>query len=220
MMIYLVKCYGLNQLRYCQMLINKDTKIYASFSNNPGNNGCLFFNKKFKKHKINAIYKSFYSDNLKKSIEAVKSLNISGFALSSPFKVEILNYVDEIDDVCLEIGSANTVINLNGYLKAYNTDWVGVEKFLRYNFNHLTILGDGGFSKSVQYVCKQKKISFDLITRKNWDLLNDVHGSIFNATPIEVKTSSILIDARPFTIEGKKIAKLQAEEQFKIYTKI
>ena len=69
------------------------------------------------------------------------------------------------------------------------------------------------------YVNK-KKISFDLITRKNWDLLNDVHGYIFNATPIEVKTSSILIDARPFTIEGKKIAKLQAEEQFKIYTKI
>ena len=45
-------------------MINKDTKIYGSFSNNPGNNGCKFFNKKFQENNINAIYKSFYSNNI------------------------------------------------------------------------------------------------------------------------------------------------------------
>ena len=44
-------------------MIDKDTKIYGSFSNNPGNNGCKFFNAQFKKEGINAIYKSFYSNN-------------------------------------------------------------------------------------------------------------------------------------------------------------
>ena len=78
------------------MQINKDTKIYGSFSSNPGNNGCVFFNRKFQENNINAIYKSFYSDNLLKSIDAVKSLNFSGFALSMPFKIEILNYADNI----------------------------------------------------------------------------------------------------------------------------
>ena len=47
-------------------IINKDTKIYGSFSSNPGNNGCTFFNNKFQENNINAIYKSFYSDNIKK----------------------------------------------------------------------------------------------------------------------------------------------------------
>ena len=55
-------------------MINKDTKIYGSFSSTPGNNGCLFFNEKFNEDKINAIYKSFYSNDIKKSIEAAKTL--------------------------------------------------------------------------------------------------------------------------------------------------
>ena len=37
------------------MLINKDTKIFCSFSSNPGNNGCEFFNTKFQENNINAI---------------------------------------------------------------------------------------------------------------------------------------------------------------------
>ena len=49
-------------------MINKDTKLYGSFSDKPGNNGCMFFNKGFKKHKIDAIYKSFYSTDIKKTI--------------------------------------------------------------------------------------------------------------------------------------------------------
>ena len=32
------------------IMINKDTQLYGSFSDNPGNNGCNFFNKGFKKH--------------------------------------------------------------------------------------------------------------------------------------------------------------------------
>ena len=45
-------------------MINKDTEIYCSFSSNPGNNGCVFFNKVFKKKNIDAIYKSFYSNDI------------------------------------------------------------------------------------------------------------------------------------------------------------
>ena len=45
------------------MQINKDTKIYGSFSSNPGNNGCVFFNRKFQENNINAIYKLNITDN-------------------------------------------------------------------------------------------------------------------------------------------------------------
>ena len=111
------------------MQINKDTKIFCSFSKTPGNNGCFFFNKKFKENSLNAIYKSFFSDDIVKSIEAVKVLKISGFAVSMPYKKEILKYVDEVDEVVKKIGSCNTVINSKGYLKAFNTDWIESKKF-------------------------------------------------------------------------------------------
>jgi shikimate 5-dehydrogenase len=199
------------------MLVNKDTKIFCSFSSNPGNNGCVFFNNKFKGNGINAIYKSFYSDNIEKSIEAVKTLNISGFAVSMPFKVEVLKYVDYIDEAAEKIGAANTIINNNGYLKAYNTDWLGVKKFISNQLDSITILGNGGFSKAVQYFATQSDIPYSIITRDKWDLIPQLTGCIFNATPVDVITQGNLIDGRPFTEQGKIIANFQAEEQYKIY---
>ena len=201
-------------------MINKDTKIYCSFSSNPGNNGCNFFNSEFQKHGTNAIYKSFYSDDIKKSIEAVKSLDIKGFALSMPFKVEALDYVDEIEDSARKIGSINTVVNKDGYLKGYNTDWVGVKKYFEARrFDSIYIIGNGGFSKAVQYMCDVMDIGFEVITRENWNIIEELEDKIiFNATPVDINTDNFLIDGRPHTDTGREIALYQAKEQFKIYT--
>lgn len=201
------------------MEINKDTKLYGSFSTNPGNNGCIFFNEAFKKNDINAIYKSFYSDNIEQLISSVKYLKFEGFALSMPHKIEILPYLDEIDEAAEEIGAVNTVVIKNGRLIGYNTDWIGVkEYFEEHTPFSFSILGDGGFSKAVQYYCKVKKIPYEIITRKDWDKVKDLTGFVFNATPVDVDTKGYLIDGRPFTKQGRIIANLQAKEQFKIYT--
>ena len=200
-------------------MINKDTKIYCSFSSSPGNNGCEFFNNEFKNRNINAIYKSFYSDDIKKSIEAVKSLGIKGFALSMPFKVEALDYVDEIEDSARKIGSINTVINKDGYLKGYNTDWIGVKKYFQTRrFDSIYVIGNGGFSKAVQYTCDVMDIGFEVITRENWNIIEELKDKIiFNATPVDINTDNFLIDGRPHTDTGREIALYQAKEQFKIY---
>lgn len=201
------------------MLINKDTKIFCSFSQNPGNNGCKFFNEKFAKNNINAIYKSFFSEDIKKSIEAVKTLRFSGFAVSMPFKIEILNYVDHIDEVAQSIGSCNTVLNKEGKLIAYNTDWIGIQNYLLQNQipKSIVIAGNGGFSKAAQFTFNQLKIPFEIITRKNWYELKQNEKTIFNATPVDIENKRNLIDARPTQPQGKMIAKFQAEEQYKLY---
>lgn len=202
------------------MSINKDTQIFGSFSETPGNNGCEFFNEAFEIYHINAIYKSFHSIDIEKSIESAKHLKFSGFAVSIPHKVKILDYLDEYGDGVLEIGAANTVIINNGKLCGYNTDWIGVRDYFLDAIDKLTILGNGGFSKAVQYVCKVKNIPFKVITRKDWGDVYDLDGYVFNATPIDVVTKGYLIDGRPNTQQGKTIAKLQAIEQFKLYTGI
>jgi shikimate 5-dehydrogenase len=201
-------------------MINKDTKIYCSFSSNPGNNGCIFFNGEFERNGIDAIYKSFYSDDIKKSIDAVKSLNIKGFALSMPFKIEALDCVDEVEDSARKIGSINTVVNKGGYLKGYNTDWIGVKKYFEIRrFDSIYIIGNGGFSKAVQYMCDVMDIGFEVITRENWNIIEELEDKIiFNATPVDINTDNFLIDGRPHTDTGREIALYQAKEQFKIYT--
>jgi len=205
------------------MKINKDTKIYGSFSSNPGNNGCTFFNNAFTENNIDAIYKSFYSTNAKKLIKSVKHLNFSGFALSMPLKIDIMKYLDDIDESALKIGAVNTVINQNNKYVGYNTDWIGVKQYFELsipNDNHITILGNGGFSKAVQFACKKLNKTYDIITRENWNKILELNNVIFNATPENIETKGRLIDGRPFTITGKIIAELQAKEQFYLYTGI
>lgn len=206
------------------MNINKDTLVYGSFSSTPGNNGCILFNKLFEDHGIDAIYKSFYSTDAKKLIDSVRHLNFSGFALSMPLKIDIMKYLDEIDSAALDIGAVNTVVNKDGKLVGYNTDWIGVYNYFTNNDikGKITILGNGGFSKAVQYTCKKLNISYNIITRTNWN--ETPENIIFNATPVSVissnESNSLIIDGRPFTETGKIIANLQAKEQFYLYTGI
>lgn len=204
--------------------IDKETKIFGSFSENPGNNGCIFFNDAFKRYQINAIYKSFYSDDISETIQAVKHLRFSGFALSAPHKIKIIRYLNEVDNVASEIGSVNTVVNKEGNLIGYNTDYIGVRKFLESLpiLDNLNVIGNGGFSRAIQYALKKMNINFKIYQRNDLDKIDKTSNEIFiNATPIEINSNkNKLIDLRPQTKDGKLVAKFQAIEQFKIYTGI
>lgn len=204
-------------------MINKDTKIYGSFSEKPGNNGCVFFNTRFKLHDINAIYKSFYSNDIEKSVNSAKHLEFSGFAVSAPHKVKIMEHLDEFDDSTLKIGASNTIINKDGVLYGYNTDWVGVYKYFQnIDKKHINIIGFGGFGKAAAYALGKLNISFSILLRNDVENIDDVKDEYFiNATPEEITSqNNFIIDARPFTIIGKMIFELQAKEQFKLYTGI
>jgi shikimate dehydrogenase len=126
------------------MRVNKDTKIYGSFSSNPGNLGCEFHNRGFKKLGINAIYKSFKVLNLLKGFEATRTLDIKGAGISMPFKQDVLKYADVIDHVVEEIGASNTVVQDAGIIHAYNTDWLAADEMLKDKEGSCFILGDGG----------------------------------------------------------------------------
>ena len=160
--------------------VNKDTEIYCSFAKNAGNTGCQMMNTAFYYYGLNKIYKSFSVDNIEDAVNAVKTLNIKGFAITMPYKKEVLEFVDEMDDNVKEIGAANTVINNNGILKAYNTDWLAALEYLRYykytarGWDKFYILGNGGYASAVKAAAKKLDIEFTNITRDNWDTLSNI----------------------------------------------
>ena len=103
-------------------MINKDTEIYCSFAKEAGNTGCRLMNTSFYYYGLNKIYKSFSIDNIEEAVNSVRTLDIKGFAITMPFKMEVLKYVDTTDAIVSQVGAANTVINEDGRLLAYNTD--------------------------------------------------------------------------------------------------
>lgn len=196
-------------------MINKDTLLFGSFSKKAGNVGCIIFNTCFKHYNINAIYKSFSVNDLNDAIISAKCLGFSGFAVSMPFKSEIISYLDKTDEIVQKTNSCNTVIVKNGKLEGYNTDYYSIYdyldslKIIPLNISRdwpgedltmglcpvsnlprsktkMYILGNGAYSRNVQICCKEMNIEFELITRENWDKILSIENSIiFNCTPVE-----------------------------------
>ncbi|MHA1941265.1 MAG: hypothetical protein ACW99F_00960 [Candidatus Hodarchaeales archaeon] len=204
--------------------INKDTEIYCSFAKNAGNTGCQMMNSAFYYYGLNKIYKSFSVDSIEDAVVAVKTLGIKGFAITMPYKKQVLSFVDELDDSA-KIGAANTVINTNGILKAYNTDYyAALEKLAKYDRKRLYILGDGGYSSAVQSAAKKLSLDYHVVNRRRWSIIEEISDSIvYNCTPVEslenvVQKSNIFIDCLVNTKSGKELATMQASHQFKLYT--
>lgn len=206
-------------------MINKDTVLFGSFSKQAGNNGCKFFNEKFKNENVNAIYKSFSINDIKLALQSAKTLGFGGFAVSMPFKTEIIDLLDILDEHAGNIGAVNTVTNINGKLTGYNTDYLAIKEVLLVeSVTNLYIIGTGGFSKAAQYACQIMNIPYKIIDRTNFGNLDFVKNStILNCTPVEnisVDDSNKFIDGIPTTPTGHWIANIQAEHQYKLYKNI
>ena len=76
-----------------------------------------------------------------------------------PYKETVISYLDEISDEAKSIGAVNTIVNKNGRLFGYNTDFYGLSSLINKNsieINNKTvlILGSGGTSKTANAVCE------------------------------------------------------------------
>ena len=205
--------------------INKDTEIYCSFAETAGNTGCQMMNSAFYYYGLNKIYKSFSVSNIEDAVKSVRTLGIKGFAITMPYKVEVLKYVDECEVNVTEVGCANTVINDNNNLKAYNTDVYSADTILRdyNNQQKLYIIGGGGYSKSVKWAGKINRFETEHINRENWNEINDIRDSVvYNCTPVditnEIHESNNFINCLVESDTGKELARLQASKQFELYT--
>ena len=91
---------------------------------------------------------------LEEGVESLKKIKIDGFNVTIPHKVEMMKYLDKLDESCSIIGAVNTVTNNNGILKGYNTDMDGfLEPFKKRNLNvknlKVLLLGAGGAARSI-----------------------------------------------------------------------
>lgn len=131
---------------------------------------------------------------LQKAIEGAKSLNIRGFNVTIPHKIEVMKYLDEIDDVARLIGAVNTIDFKN--LKGYNTDGIGavraIEEVTSIKNKNVVIAGAGGASRAISfYIAKYGADSLTILNR-NVDKAQSLAGDVSNSGLIgDVKSDSI-----------------------------
>lgn len=135
------------------MMINKNTQLCISLSGRPGNFGTFFHNYLYQQLELDYIYKAFSTHNIEDAIKGIRALGIRGCAISMPFKEAVIPLVDQIDHSAAAIDSINTIVNDNGQLFAYNTDYIAVVELLKKNQISLDtpfiLKGSGGMAKAV-----------------------------------------------------------------------
>ncbi len=125
----------------------------------------------------------------------VKSGEYSGYNVTIPYKKEIIKYLDQIDEIAKQIGAVNTVVNINGKLVGYNTDWFGMEHALKsagisLSNKKVLILGSGGTSNTAKFVASHLGARETLIVSRKGEInyqncyKEDDAEVIINTTPV------------------------------------
>jgi len=109
---------------------------------------------------IDAIYEAFPVKDVREAVRLIKETPLSGVSVTMPYKESIMEFLDGIDQVAQKIGAVNTILNQEGKLYGFNTDWMGVVRALKevtsLEGKRVLVLGAGGGAKAACYALKEE----------------------------------------------------------------
>lgn len=190
------------------MHINKDTQLCMSLASRPGNFGTRFHNYLYQQIGLNFIYKAFTTKDIDAAIGGIRAMGIRGCAISMPFKEICIPYLDTLDESAESIQSVNTILNLDGHLKGYNTDLIAVIELMR-RFDipidtRVILRGSGGMARAV--VCALKTLGFKnvvLISRNQSTGFSLAHKYGYQwKQELDTNEAEFLINVTPIGMTG------------------
>ncbi|RMP18364.1 Shikimate 5-dehydrogenase [Pseudomonas amygdali pv. lachrymans] len=149
---------------------NRDTLLCMSMAARPGNFGVRFHNHLYQQLGLNFYYKTFSPNDLAAAVAGIRSLGIRGSAVSMPFKEACIELVDELDASAAAIQSINTIVNTDGHLKAFNTDYIAVAQLMESHAvprSAFALRGSGGMAKAVAFALRDAGFTDGLIVARN-----------------------------------------------------
>jgi shikimate dehydrogenase len=151
------------------MEIDSDTNFISSFANKKSKLGATMHNAAYNELNSNFIYVPFAVEDIKTAINGLRAMNFKGSAVSMPHKQEVMKYLDEIDTTAKKIGAVNTIINQEGKLKGYNSDWVGAMDALKeitsLKGKKVVLIGAGGAARAIAYGLKENNCKVTIFNR-------------------------------------------------------
>ena len=189
-------------------ILDKDMTLCISLSARPSNNGTRFHNHLYDQLGLPFVYKAFAPTDLGQAIAGVRGLGIRGCAVSMPFKERVIPLVDELDASASAIESVNTIVNNDGHLIAYNTDYSAVQTLLRQHrvSTDLTVLvrGSGGMAKAVAAALRDVGFRRGTIVARNETTgrpLADLYGFDWRAD-VDGARADLLVNVTPVGMHG------------------
>jgi shikimate dehydrogenase len=131
---------------------------------------------------LNCTYIAFRvpEAELKESIESLRSINIAGFNVTTPHKIQVMKHLDELESTAKKAAAVNTVNNIEGIFRGYNTDVYGFIEPLRkrqvdFRSMHVLLLGSGGAARAVVVaLAEQNGIAKLVIANRDMQRANEL----------------------------------------------
>ncbi len=178
----------------------------------------------FKALGIDAEYVIFETPTgeLESFMNSIGDKDIKGFNVTVPYKQRLLSKI-ELDNESFgvrQIGAVNTVVNRDGILVGFNTDFLGFSEHLRElkvdpKDKRVALLGAGGGARAVAYALARNNAIeiaiFDIDAEKTNSLIEMINenksSSILSAKAVSsidelnLKDKDILINATPIGLK-------------------
>jgi shikimate dehydrogenase len=127
----------------------------------------IMLNRAFQEAGINGVYVAFHvkPEELGDAVRGIRALGYRGVNVTIPHKVDVMNYLDEIDEGAMIVGAVNTIVNEEGKLKGFNTDGIGYVRSLKEETGielkgkRVLLLGAGGAARGVAYALANEGVS-------------------------------------------------------------
>lgn len=148
-------------MRDNQRIIDGKTNIFGLLGNPVEHTQSPFIHQLFYEVTgYNGTYNPFFvpKGRLCQAVESMRSLSLSGLNVTIPYKVDVMEFLDEIDPLAKAIGAVNTIVPQNGRLIGYNTDWLGLKMACAYydipiKGRPCVVIGAGGAARGAVAMC-------------------------------------------------------------------
>jgi len=177
-----------------------------------------------KMYNIESEYKIYEieKNDISHFLKTLEENNICGLNVTIPYKSEVINYLNHIDQDALDLGAVNTIkVEKDNNLLGYNTDTYGFMEHLNLSVpswknkeGYITVIGAGGASRAIIWsLLKKNKMDIKLFNRSKeraLKLIEDMKkifptsNIVFHSKLSEaLKNSSLLINCSSLGMQGQ-----------------
>ncbi|WP_082634097.1 MULTISPECIES: shikimate 5-dehydrogenase [Arthrobacter] len=190
-------------------ILNKDMTLCISLAARPSNIGTRFHNYLYDALGLNFVYKAFAPVDLAQAVAGIRGLGIRGAAVSMPYKEDVIALIDVMDASATAIDSVNTIVNTDGVLTAYNTDYLAIARLLATNAidpaTTVLLRGSGGMAKAVAAAMHDAGFAHVTIVARNEErgrALAALYGFSWLAEVSDASDAGMLINVTPLGMSG------------------
>ncbi|WP_437869929.1 shikimate dehydrogenase [Sorangium sp. So ce363] len=143
--------------------------LCGSMSRHPVTTGAAMHLAGYRALGLDFTYIPFAVTDVEGATRGMRALGIRGLGVSMPYKQAVIPLLDELDPVAERIGAVNTIVNNDGRLRGYNTDWIGavraLEEVTQLGGARVLLLGAGGAARAVAFGLAERGASVTVANR-------------------------------------------------------